>query len=62
MTIAAKSAAYSIAATIATVGIIAVLTLEAKATISAIAEAILVIGIIFLGEFAFVVAVNGGLI
>lgn len=46
MTIAAKSAAYSIAATIATVGIIAVLTL----------------GLYALAEFAFVVAVKGGLI
>jgi hypothetical protein len=38
------------------------MTHEAKATIIAIAEAILVVGIIFLGELAFVVAIKGGLI
>lgn len=38
------------------------MSIAAKATIIAIAEAILVIGIIFLGEFAFVIAVKGGLI
>ena len=38
------------------------MTITAKATIIAIAATVITLGIIALGEFAFVVAVKGGLI
>lgn len=38
------------------------MTIAAKATIIAIAATVVTLGIIALGEFAFVVAVKGGLI
>lgn len=38
------------------------MTIAAKATIIAIAATVITLGIIALGEFAFVVAVKGGLI
>lgn len=38
------------------------MTIAAKATIIAIAATVVALGIIALGEFAFVVAVKGGLI
>ena len=38
------------------------MTIAAKATIIAIAATVVTLGIIALGEFAFVIAVKGGLI